>query len=151
MPEVQCGFSDGPQSKGFELLIQFGPTIYVNIGFDGKWKPGVPVAPIPGVTKIEALVDTGATRSCIDDALAQSLNLPVVDMQPLGGVSGTLMSKVYLAQVHVPSLQRTIYGTFNGVHLVAGGQTHRALLGRTFLRGHIMTYNGNTGEVKISS
>jgi hypothetical protein len=54
------------------------------------------------------------------------------------------MANIYLAQIRIPSLRRTIYGAFAGVHLVAGGQMHRA-----FLREHIMTYNGSTGEVKI--
>ena len=53
-----------------------------------------------------------------------------------------------------PTLYRlnfTIYGMFAGVHLVAGGQIHRALIGRTFLQHYTMVYEGRTGTVTISN
>jgi hypothetical protein len=54
-----------------------------------------------------------------------------------------------LAQVHVPSLPYTIFGTFSAVDLAAGGQFHHALIGRTFLRHHKMVYDGKTGTVSL--
>jgi hypothetical protein len=56
-----------------------------------------------------------------------------------------------MAQIHVPALEHTIYGLFAGVHLAAGGQRHRALLGRTFLHSFTMIYEGATGTVILSS
>ncbi len=44
-----------------------------------------------------------------------------------------------------------MYGLFAGVHLVAGGQSHKALIGRTFLRSFTMIYNGRTGAVTLDS
>ena len=58
---------------------------------------------------------------------------------------------MHLAQVRIPSLGFTIYGAFAGVHLAAGGQPHKALIGRTFLRAFTMVYKGGTGTVTISS
>ena len=58
---------------------------------------------------------------------------------------------MHLAQIHVPSLQVTLYGTFAGVDLIAGGQLHHALIGRTFLRHFTMTYNGASGSVVLFS
>jgi hypothetical protein len=58
---------------------------------------------------------------------------------------------VYLAQIHIPSLAFTIYGGFAGVHLMAGGQTHRELLGRTFLQHYTMVDEGRSGIVTISN
>ena len=51
----------------------------------------------------------------------------------------------------MPALQFTIYGRFFGVHLEAGGQIHRALMGRDFLYKFLMVYEGYTGTVTIST
>ena len=48
---------------GSRALALFGPTLRVQIGFDTDVQPG-------GGTQL-ALVDTGATDSCIDSALAK--------------------------------------------------------------------------------
>jgi hypothetical protein len=42
-------------------------------------------------------------------------------------------------------------GVFAGVHLQEGGQLHRALIGRTFLRHYKMVYEGLTGTVTLES
>jgi predicted aspartyl protease len=111
------------------------------------------VAPIPiaGIKGVQALVDTGATESCIDSQLALNLNLPIVDRRKISGTYGPHEVNIHLAQVHVPSLNFTVYGAFAGVHLAAGGQPHKALIGRTFLRHYTMIYEGRTGNVTLSS
>ena len=81
--------------------------------------------------------------------LATNLNLPVVNRRFVSGVQGSFEVNVYMAQVHFPALSKTMYGAFAGVNLVAGGQPHSALIGRTFLRHFTMTYNGKTGLVEI--
>ena len=98
---------------------------------------------------MRALVDTGATESCIDSLLAAQLNLPIVDRRQIGGVGGAQLVNVHLAQVYVPTLSQTIYGAFAAVHLAAGGQAHQALVGRTFLQNVTMIYEGRTGTVTI--
>ena len=151
MVKTRCGFDDGPGASGTELLVQFGPTLSVNVGFDPMFRPETDVPPAPGIDQIRALVDTGATESCIDSLLAAQLKLPVVDRRVVSGVHGSEEVQVHLAQVLVPLLQCTIYGMFAGVHLQAGGQPHHVLLGRTFLKAFRMVYEGDTGTVTISS
>lgn len=56
---------------------------------------------------------------------------------------------MHLARIFVPALRFTIYGMFAGVHLTAGGQQRFALIGRTFLRNFIMSYDGTTGAVSL--
>jgi predicted aspartyl protease len=122
----------------------------VDIGFDQNFNAQVPFqVPVPGSKGVQALVDTGAAASCIDSLLAAQLNLPIVDRQHIAGAGGDHLVNVHLAQVHVPSLGKTIYGAFAGVHLAAGGQRHRALVGRTFLQHFTMIYEGRTGTVTI--
>jgi predicted aspartyl protease len=135
------------------LLVAHGPTLFVDIGFDPNHDPvanprGVPV---PGITGVQALVDTGATECCIDSLLAVQLNLPLVNRRQIAGVHGSHLANVYLAQVHVPILGMTMNGAFSGVDLRAGGQIHSALIGRTFLRHFKMIYEGKTGTVILTS
>ena len=152
MPSTKCGFDNNPAgAPGPILLVLHGPTLLVNIGFDEDYQPATQVLPRPGLTDVRALVDTGASASCIDSGLAADLALPVVDRRRIGGVGGEHEVNVHLAQIHVPTLLFTIYGRFFGVHLEAGGQSHRALLGRDFLYRFLMVYEGHTGTVTIST
>jgi predicted aspartyl protease len=152
MPETLCGFDDvSGGASGADQLVSYGPTLLVNIGFDPEYIENGSAIPTPGKKNINALVDTGATESCIDSLLAAQLNLPVVDRRCIAGVGGKQEINIHLAQVHVPQLNITIYGSFAGVHLSAGGQPHLALIGRTFLRHYTMIYEGITGTVRLIS
>jgi hypothetical protein len=152
MPDTQCGFHNIPGgATGAEMLTTYGPTLSVDIGFDPNFTPAQGlIAPRPGISGVLALVDTGATESCIDSTLATQLGLPIVDRRTFGGISGSAEVNMHLAQIRVPSLNFIIYGAFAGVHLAAGGQNHLALIGRTFLQNCIMNYDGPTGAVRIS-
>jgi len=152
MAKTRCGFDNIPGgASGVDLLVFHGPTILVDIGFDPDFKVGTLKIPVPGIKGVGALVDSGATESCIDSQLAAHLNLPIVDRRKIGGSYGAHEVNIHLAQVHVPSLNFTLYGAFAGVHLAAGGQSHKALIGRTFLRHYTMVYEGRTGTVTLSS
>lgn len=140
-----CGFTDGPSGKGRDFLVLMGPTIAVDVGFDPSYGPGAQQPPIAGMKGLMALVDTGATESSIDNLLAAQLGLPLVNRRPVSGAHGKRDVNVYMAQVHVPALSFTIYGEFTGADLIAGGQLHYALIGRTFLSSFQMVYDGLTG------
>ena len=149
MTSIKAGFSNTDDALASDLLVRYGPTLAVQIGFDpnfqlGRSHPDIPKVPYP------ALVDTGATECCIDSAIAVDLDLPVVDRQTVSGVHGSNVVNFHLAQIFIPQLQYTMYGLFAGVHLTAGGQPHHALMGRTFLHDFTMTYEGTTGSVTIS-
>jgi predicted aspartyl protease len=152
MHMAKCGFNDVEGGASGQLLLTaFGPTLLVDIGFDPNFVQTSGIVPTAGITGIQALVDTGAGESCIDNLLAAQLNLPIVDRRHVSGSSGKHEVNVYLARVHVPILPFTIWGAFAGVELKAGGQMHSALIGRTFLQNFKMEYNGLTGDVTITS
>ena len=153
MLSAKCGFIDVPGGAlAADLLVQWGPTVLVNIGFDPNYVGGAKAAPpVPGMTGLPALVDSGAHESCIDSLLAAQLNLPIINRRMLAGAHGAKEVNVHLAQVYIPSLNYTIYGAFSGVELRAGGSAHSALIGRTFLRQFKMIYDGPTGDVELSS
>ena len=151
MPTTRIGFQDSDSLSGQSQLVRFGPTLFVQIGFDPDYRTGV--SPHPNLPQLDlpALVDTGASESCIDSALAQDLQLPAVDTGYISGVQGASETVFYLAQIYVPSLNWIIFGRFSGVHLASGSQPHSALLGRTFLQNFVLTYEGRTGEVIIGN
>ena len=155
MPETHCGFVDDPAAgvSGAALLVTYGPTIQVDIGFDPLFQPsGASVqTPVPAITGQHALVDSGASECCIDSLLAAQLNLPIVDRRPISGIHGSEEVNIHVAQVRVPALNHVLYGRFAGVHLAAGGQVHRAILGRTLLQHFKMSYDGATGRVIITN
>ena len=151
MPTTNCGFGDQTGQSGRDALALYGPTLGVQIGFDPAFRPSGLSNPDLPPENHPALVDTGATESCIDSALALGLKLPIVDSQEVAGVHGADTVNVHLAQIYVPTLNFTVYGRFAGVHLHAGGQPHFALIRRTFLQYFTMTYEGRTGTVILSN
>lgn len=78
------------------------------------------------------------------------LGLPLIDKILLGGVAGSKEHNVYLAVITVPETGLIQYGRFAGVHLAAGSQLHRVLLGRTFLKTSVLIYDGRTGRVTLA-
>jgi hypothetical protein len=142
---LSCGFSGTGAS---DVLIERGPTIYVDIGFDPTWRQGR----IPAAKKrnVPALVDTGALESFIDCDLATQLDLPISDRREISGSRGRHEVDVYTGQVYVPAFEFTVYGQFAGVYLSSGGTDFRVLIGRTFLKYFTLTYNGPTGHVTLT-
>ena len=148
MRTAQAGFKQGVagESPG-DLLTKFGPTLLVDVGLRSRAAPGeTPDLPAKG---IRALIDTGAGGECIDDTLAEQLNLPVSEEGWMSGVGGRHWAKVYNVRLYVPRLDRLPFQRFTGVKLEDGGQWHRVILGRTFLRRYRLSYDGGTGAVAI--
>jgi predicted aspartyl protease len=101
--------SQSPDGKTVQIpprivLLQNGPCVQVVIELAQSFaeqlvQQGQSVPqPVAGV----ALVDTGASTTCIDDALALSLGLPVIDVVQMTSAShaGT-QTDVYLSRVGV--------------------------------------------------
>lgn len=123
----------------------------VDIGFDLAYHPSSNSPPIAGAKDVGALVDTGANQCCIDATLAMQLQLPIVNQIKVAGVHGARMMNMHLAQVYIPSLPELIWGNFIGADLAGGGQPHRAIIGRDFLRRFRMIYDGPTGLVTLEA
>ncbi len=147
MPILEAGWVDTKSNRWSPQLLQIhGPTADVTVG----WIIENEEDDVPDVEPAKALIDTGASESCIDENLAIKLQLPVVDVNSMAGVGGAQDHNVYAAEVNITALGFKQFGRFTGVHLVAGGQTHQVLLGRTFLQDIIMVYDGRRGHVTIS-
>ena len=128
-------------------MATYGPTLWVTVShFAQDTQTGEKPSQV-----VPALVDTGATESCIDSKLAEELGLPVIDEMDMSGVNGMQRHDVYLASVNIPDLEFLQYGRFAGVDLRDGGQEHQALLGRTFLQNVILIYDGMRAQVTLAS
>jgi predicted aspartyl protease len=165
---ANCGFppvtvvpdTDPPQViSGQNALVFIGPTVPVEIGFSPDMFHSDPIVVQQAIQSVhaqppsqlvEALIDTGAGDSCIDEDLAQQLQLPLIDHQEGSGIGGRETFNVYLGHVRIASLGYIQYGRFMGVKLQAGKQPHRALLGRTLFTELILVYDGRDGSVRLA-
>ncbi len=126
-------------------MVSHGPTLVVEIGFDPDF-PGSKSRPDLASGHVRALVDTGATHSCIDSHLALELGLPIVEHEYVAGVHRVALVSMHVAQIYIPALNHTITGKFAGIRLRDTGQAHSALIGRTFLQHYTMIYEGRKGS-----
>lgn len=150
MPSVQAGFKVGKNGLSTaDLLVDLGPTVLVDIGLKSRSASGQ--VPDLGEKGIKALIDTGAGGDCIDNELAVRLGLPITDEGEISGVGGRQHAFIYTARIYVPKLNRLLFQRFTGVRLSNGGQWHRVILGRTFLRQYRLTYDGPSGGVELTA
>ncbi len=159
MAIIECGFlgAPPPHAPGALLAIH-GPTVIIDVGFDPaliqnlSQPPGGNLAggqtADANVRSVPALIDTGASLSCIDDTLAQDLGLPLIDRVPSGGVHGVADLNLYLGYIVIPAMGISQAGEFIGANMA--GQSHQALIGRSWLKDMIMIYDGRSGSVKLA-
>ena len=151
MAIVDCGFRDGPLGSGAERLVQRGPILQVDIGLDPEYRYTESGSTFDsGIMQVPALVDTGATFSCIDDEIARSLDLPLVDRRSFYMLNGKCECNAYLAHIVVPALSLFQHGILYGSPLDEIDRPYRAVIGRTFLRDMVLVYDGPTGSVRIA-
>lgn len=159
----------GPQN----WLQMRGPTILVEVGFepppssasspvepsaasisdetiDTKVITAVETPQPPPFLRVHALVDTGASTSCIDEDLAQQLQLPAINQVKVGGAGGSHTLTQYLCRLTIPQLGFTRTEAFIGARLMAGGQAHKALIGRDFLSQMVVIYDGRRGNITLA-
>jgi len=147
MRVAQAGFKAGKGGKSAaDWLAEVGPTFRVDIGLKSLG-PGYP--PNLPIKAVHALIDTGAGGNCIDEDLARKLGLPITEEGLTSGIHGPEPTSFYAARVYIPDLGRLLFEPFAGAKLEKGGQTHRVILGRSFLRRYQMVYDALSGGVEI--
>lgn len=135
------------------LVLQArGPVLQVSVGLSesvaqqllerGETLP----EPVSGM----ALIDTGATITCIDDALAQQIGLPVIDQGRISSASHEeTVVNIYPALIEFVGVPiRVNAERAAGVALATQGLA--VLIGRDILQHMTLFYNGITGEITIS-
>ena len=76
-----------------------GPIVTVGVA-----KPGTltPTAPGPTVVAFPALIDTGATSTCIAGSVASAVGLMPIGMRPMVSATHSVPVNVYLADLVMP-------------------------------------------------
>src|SRR5437762_1583992 len=117
------------------VLQQRGPCLQVSITVaqaiaEQLLQQGQPVPqPISGI----ALVDTGASATCIDQQVAEQLQLPVVDVVPMSSAShASTMCNVYPAQIEIVGSPITLNAS-RAIGAALAAQGYVALIGRDVL------------------
>lgn len=132
---VECGFDSSAE------LQAKGPTVVVSIGLQD---PNT-------FSDYTALVDTGASRSCIDVSVARELGLPVINQEQVIGVHGVAEVDIYLATLGIRDLQLHRFGRFAGARLIEAGLPYAAMVGRDFLADLSLRYRGRSGRVTLEA
>jgi hypothetical protein len=108
--------------------------------------------PIPNCVTGMALIDTGATVTCVHEPILQGLGLNPVGIVNLGTANGPTQQNVYPVRIICPTQGWTFDpGSATGVNLT--GQVLNvsppvaiiALLGRDLLQNWMLVYNGPLG------
>jgi len=97
-----------------------------------------------------ALIDSGASDTCIDEQLARDLGLPVVDQVNMASASHSSITRnVYPITIQITGLPNPINAPRAiGAELASQGLV--LLIGRDALQFCTLFYNGITGEITLS-
>lgn len=97
-----------------------------------------------------ALIDTGATSTCIDDAAATRLGLPAIDVVTIASAShASTQQNVHPIQIEVIGLPITISAP-RAIAAPLAAQGLLVLIGRDVLQHCTLFYNGPGGSVSMS-
>jgi predicted aspartyl protease len=129
-------------------LRQRGPVVQVSVTIEQNagraFSDHVWPQPRTGL----ALIDTGASNTCIDEALARELGLPVVDVGRLSSAThAEQQCNVYPVEIALPTVVLSSPRTL-GASLAPQGLI--ALIGRDVLQSCLFFYNGPVGQITLS-
>ena len=151
------GQGKNKQGKVVELhpsiaLFQRGPIIQVSVTIEenvgkGLLAQGKPL-PIPKTGL--ALIDTGATGTCIDEQVAKELGLPAIDVGKMTSATHKdQQCSIYPVQIVIQPTNLILNAPRTmGAALAAQGLI--ALIGRDVLRVCTFFYNGPGGNFTLS-
>ena len=96
-----------------------------------------------------AMIDTGASHTCVDDAMAQALKLPVVGSRKISSASNAESDRnVYPVSLEIAGLGTLDVSDAIGVELERQGIV--ALIGRSALSAFVLIYNGPGGQLALT-
>ena len=151
MLEAECGFESDDSRTGQVELELSGPTLSIRVERVGAFGLGGSKKHLPKSKCCDALVDTGADKSCIDIALARDLGLEICDTQTVHGVHGPQQTNYYVALVTIQHLDYSKRLNLAGLPLAKSGFPQDFLIGRDILKWFVMVYEGDTGKVTIQA
>ena len=101
-----------------------------------------------------ALIDTGATRSCVDDSVIRQLDVNPIGVATSYTAGGPKEHNLFPAHFRFPAFKMDIdFSSVLGVNLEGQNFNNEpiiALLGRDLLSGFIFVYNGTLGMYTVA-
>jgi predicted aspartyl protease len=97
-----------------------------------------------------ALIDTGASITCIDEQVAVKMGIPVVDTATMASATdSSSLRSIYPVTIEMVGLPGPFHSPRTmGAELAAQGLI--ALIGRDALHGCMFIYNGLSGQVSLA-
>jgi len=143
VPNPTPAFPDGLFIAGSRIAVQLevASVLAKQLAAEGK--------PIPQPVTGTALIDTGATRSAIDDRTVSKLGLSPVGLVKLGTAAGQKLQALYPLKLTLPQLARVIeFESVTGCDL--SGTGFEMLIGRDVLRLGLFVYDGVSGSFSLA-
>ena len=150
MPVYNHSFVDDnntPQPLG---ILQSGPVISIEISVPQSLAEEFTRAnlPIPRPIVGLALIDTGASSSCVDNSTIESLGIKSIGVVDTMTPAGPKQQYRYPAHFFFPAARINVdFGSITGADLK--DQPIMALIGRDILSNFIFVYNGTLGMYTI--
>ncbi len=147
----------GPDGAAVKLppafaLFQRGPIIPVVVLPHPAFAQALQLAgkPIPAPVQGGAMIDTGATTTCVDGEVAQSMGLAANGVAKMASAShDSSECNTYPVRLTFPIWNVNLdCGKAMGVHIKNQGII--ALVGRDLLQNCLLVYNGADGSVSLA-
>lgn len=149
--ETRDGQGDSVVSPRGLALVQAGPRVRVTLSPLAE-QIGSPTGgreDVPARVVGDALIDTGASVTCIDGEAAVGAGLAVVDSGPVHSATHANETvPIYAGLMNIHGLSNVETRRAYGVNLVTQGLT--ALIGRDVLSNCILVYNGADNSFSLS-
>lgn len=134
------------------VLQQRGPVVQVSITVAESVAKTLAQQgqPLPAPKTGWALIDTGASVTCIDDQIAKDLGLPAIDVVPVASAShAQTQQNVYPVQITLSAFGFALQAPRAiGAALAAHGVI--SLIGRDVLQLCTLFYNGPAGTICLA-
>jgi predicted aspartyl protease len=135
-----------------DALLLRGPVFQVTLGLADNIAQQIILQglAIPEPISGWALLDTGASSTCIDDAAAQRLKLPVINKVKMSSAThDAIDSNVYPALISFTGTPIKV-NALSAIGANLASQDLIALLGRDLLQNFNVFYNGAVGQITLS-
>jgi hypothetical protein len=141
---------------GHRLLLDGGPLLLVTISIPSALERDLAAKnlPMPQALRGLALIDTGASRTCVDATAIRRLGVSAIDRAMCGTANGVVQQNLFPARFSFPAISLDIeFASVIGVDLTGQasmGQDIVALVGRDVLSRCVLTYNGVGGFITLA-
>lgn len=105
--------------------------------------------PIPKARTIPAMIDTGASITAIDEAVARSIGLTQTGSTTVAGVTGVSQRPIFGAELRLSEPVRVKWDPAQIVGVLLGNPSFSMLIGRDLLSDLALNYQGKQGKFSL--